>query len=79
MESREGQISRHKLAGALFFAVVSLLALVGAYVMWPMHFFSTPFSQMTLEFWLRSAASTVLAIIGLEFLGSFAIVALSDS
>ena len=79
MEAEEGQISRQMLAGALFFAAVSLLCLAGAYAMWPLHFFSTPFSQMTFEMWLRSAASTVLAFIGLEFLGSLAIVALSNS
>ena len=61
-----------------FFAAISLLSLVGAYAMWPSHFFGTPFVHMTFVMLLRSAASTILAIVGLEFLGSLAIVALSD-
>jgi hypothetical protein len=66
------------LAGALFFAAISFLFLGGAYVMWPSDFFSTPFAQMTFGMLLRSVASPVLAIIGLEFFGSLAIVTLSD-
>jgi hypothetical protein len=66
------------LAGALFFAAFFFLFSGGAYAMWPSNFFSTPFAQMTFGMLLRSVASPVLAIIGLEFLGSLAIVTLSD-
>ena len=66
------------LAGAMFFGVISILCLAGAYAMWPAHFFSTPFASMTVTMLSRSAASTILGIIGLEFLASLAIVTLSD-
>lgn len=55
------------------------MLLGGAYAMWPPGVFSSPFSEMTIAVPLRAAASLVLAIIGLEFLGALAIVALSDS
>ncbi len=74
MKEQELQV----LAGALFFAAFTLLSVGGAYVMWPSHVFSTQFSEINLGMLLRSAASLVLAIIGLEFLGSLAIVTLSD-
>ncbi len=46
--------------------------------MWPADFFSTPFASMTVIMLSRSAASTLLGILGLEFLASLAIVTLSD-
>ena len=70
-------VRRQVLAGALFFAAISLLSLAGAYAMWLSHFFSTPFAQVTFDMLLRSVASAVLAIFGIEFLASLAIVALS--
>lgn len=67
------------IEGPLIFAVIALLLLGGAYAMWPPDFFSTGFSAITGGALLRAAASTVLAIIGIEFLGALAIVLLSDS
>jgi hypothetical protein len=67
------------LEGPLFFATFALLLLGGAYAMWPSDFFGTAFSAMTGGALLRAAASIVLAIIGIEFLGALAIVLLSDS
>ncbi|MSP97902.1 MAG: hypothetical protein EXR29_11900 [Betaproteobacteria bacterium] len=65
-------------AGALFFAATAFFLLSGTYAMWPADFFSTPFSDMTFGTLLRAAASSVLAMISLEFLGALAIVTLSD-
>jgi hypothetical protein len=66
------------LAGAIFFAVFAILALIGAYAVWPGNFFGTPLSDMTSAMLLRAAVSLVLAIGGLEFLGALAVIALSD-
>ena len=65
--------------GPLFFATFAVLLFGGAYAMWPADFFSTSFAGMTNGALLRAAASSVLAIIGLEFLCALAIVVLSDS
>jgi len=46
--------------------------------MWPSDFFCTPFDHMTFGMLLRSVASLVLAIIGIEFLGNLAIATQSD-
>jgi hypothetical protein len=67
------------LGGPLFFATFALLLLGGAYAMWPPDFFSSPLAGMTNAALLRAVASSVLAIIGLEFLCALAIVVLSDS
>jgi hypothetical protein len=67
------------VAGAFFFATFAILLLGGAYAMWPPDVFASPFSEMTMAAPLRAAASLALAIIGLEFLGALAIVALSDT
>lgn len=75
MEERDPK----SIAGALFFATCAILLLGGAYAMWPPDVFGSPLSEMTVSVPLRAAASLVLAIIGLEFLGALAIVALSDS
>ena len=66
------------LAGALFFGTFAVVFLGGAYAIWPADFFSTPFSEMASGMLLRAAASLVLAIVGLEFLGGLAIVTQSD-
>jgi hypothetical protein len=65
-------------AGACFFAAVAFLLLSGAFAMWPADFFSTSLSDMPAGMLLRAAASIVLAIVSLEFLGALAIVTLSD-
>jgi hypothetical protein len=67
------------LAGALFFATFAILLFGGAYAIWPSGVFSNPFSEMTIAVLLRGVASLTLAIVGLEFLGALAIVALSDT
>ena len=67
------------LEGPLFFATFALLLLGGAYAMWPPDFFSSPLSAMTNGALPRAVASSVFAIIGLEFLCALAIVVLSDS
>jgi hypothetical protein len=66
------------LAGAIFFGTFAIVFLSGAYVMWPPDFFSTQFVDMTFSMLLRAAASPVLGIVGLEFLGGLAIVTQSD-
>ena len=66
------------LAGAIFFATVSLAVLAGAYAMWPPDVFSTPIADMTPATLLRLAASLVLVFIGLEFLWALAIVTQTD-
>ncbi|MEO8144743.1 MAG: hypothetical protein ABI654_11050 [Betaproteobacteria bacterium] len=66
------------LAGALFFGTFAIVFLGGACLMWPPDFFSTPFAEMTSGMLLRAAATPVLALVGLEFLGGFAIVTQSD-
>jgi hypothetical protein len=65
--------------GSFIFAVIALLLFGGSYAMWPADFFSIPFSGMTAGVLLRTVASTLLAMIGLEFLCALAIVILSDS
>jgi hypothetical protein len=67
------------VAGAIFFATVAVLLLGGAYAMWPPGVLGNPFSEMTIAAALRAAASLALGIIGVEFLGALAIVALSDA
>lgn len=67
------------VAGPLFFAVVAFLLFGGSYAMWPADFFSIPFSGMTIGVLLRAVASTLLAMIGLEFLCALAIATLSDN
>jgi hypothetical protein len=67
------------IEGAFFFAVFAILILGGAYTMWPAGFFSNSFADMSMGTVIRAAASLVLAMIGLEFLGALAIVVLSDS
>ena len=66
------------VAGPIFFAAFAILFFGGAYAIWPADFFSVPFAEMTSGSLLRAAASPVLAIVGLEFLGALAIVLLSD-
>ena len=66
------------LAGAVFFAVIAVALLCGAYVMWPPDFFDTPFADMTSAMLLRAAASGVLVFIGIEFVWALAIVTQSD-
>jgi hypothetical protein len=68
-----------RIAGPLFFAVVALLLLSGAYAMWPAGFFSALSSGLTFGLLLRAAASLVLATIGVEFLGALVITVVSDS
>jgi len=46
--------------------------------MWPPDFFNTSISEMTFAMLLRAAASAVLAVVGIEFLGALAIVTQSD-
>ena len=46
--------------------------------MWPPDFFSTPIADMTLGMLVRAAATLLLAVIGLEFLGGLFIVTRSD-
>ena len=66
------------LQGAFIFAVVALVLLGIAYAMWPPGFFSTSFADMSPAMLLRAAASAVLAIIGIEFLGALAIVTITE-
>jgi hypothetical protein len=66
------------LQGAFIFAVVALVLLGIAYAMWPPGFFSTPFADMSPAMLVRAAASAVLAIIGIEFLGALAIVTITE-
>ena len=67
--------------GTIFFAVFAILALCGAFFIWPADFFAAVFSaqpDVTLAMLLRVTLSLVLAFSGLEFLGALAIIALSD-
>ncbi len=57
----------------------AVLFLAGAYALWPPAFFGNSLSEMTSDVLIRAAASLVLAIVGLEFLGALAIVVLSDT
>jgi hypothetical protein len=66
------------IAGPIFFAAFAILFFGGAYAIWPSDFFSIPFAETTGGTLLRAAASPVLAIVGLEFLGALAVVLLSD-
>jgi hypothetical protein len=65
--------------GPIFFAVTALLLLGGSYAMWPGEIAGTPFPDMTIDVPLRAAASLLLAVIGLEFVGAFVIVMMTDS
>jgi len=67
--------------GSIFFAVFAILALGGAYFIWPADFFAAVFSAhptVTPAMLLRVALSLALAYSGLEFLGALVIIALSD-
>ena len=66
------------LEGVIIFAVLAVLTVAGAYVMWPADFFSTAFADMTPAMLLRATLSLALAIAGLEFLGALTIIALSE-
>lgn len=66
------------LAGAIFFAIVAIAVLGGAYAMWPPAFFGTSFAEMPPAMMIRAAASAVLAFIGIEFLFALAIVTQMD-
>ena len=68
-----------RTAGPLFFAVLAILLFSGAYAMWPENFFSALASEPSIGLLVRALASLILAAIGLEFLGAFAIVINSDS
>jgi hypothetical protein len=65
--------------GPAFFAATALLLLGISYAMWPGEFVGTPFPDMTIDVPLRAAASLLLAVIGLEFVGAFVIVMMTDS
>ena len=56
----------------------AIVFLGGACLMWPPEFFSTPFAEMTAGVLLRAAATPVLALVGLEFLGALAVVTQAD-
>ncbi len=71
---RDGKL----VAGAVFFAVFAMLAMVGAYVMWPDNLFGTALPDITSAMLLRAAISLSLAFAGLEFLGALLIIALSE-
>jgi len=65
-------------AGPLYFAVFALLALAGAFILWPAGAFGMAPAQMSFVLWLRIAFSALLALIGLEFVLSFVILLLTD-
>jgi hypothetical protein len=71
---RDGKL----VEGTIFFAVCVLLALCGAYLVWPADFFSVALTDMTPAMLLRAAIALALAIAGIEFLGALAIIALSE-
>ena len=71
-------LDRKPVQGAIIFAVIALALLVGAWAMWPPGFFATPFADMPAAVLLRAAASVVLAVIGVEFLGALVITVIGD-
>ncbi len=58
--------------------MLALLFFGGAYAMWPPDYASIPFSEMAPGMLVRVVATPVMAIIGIEFLGAFAIALRSE-
>jgi len=65
-------------AALVFFGAFALLFLGGAYAMWPPGVLAVPFAEMAAGMILRAVMSPVMAIIGLEFVGAFAVALLAD-